>query len=319
MQLDIFSKDDDDIIIESPIMQHILESIGKIAKSNANVFISGESGTGKEVIAKIIHNLSKRRSDPFIKVNCAALPDTLIESEFFGHEKGAFTGALCKRLGRFELADKGTLLLDEISEVPMHLQAKLLRVVQEQEFERLGGMIPIKVNVRLISTSNRNMKESIEEKQFREDLYYRLNVVPIHLPPLRERREDIIPLARHFLAQFAKKSDIPLSKLSPAAEKKLLSYHFPGNIRELSNLMEQLLVMAGGDIITEDSLQFEPPLSKNALTLAGLSLKELEKQHILETLKTTHFNRTKAAEVLGISTRTLRNKLKIYKDIDIMS
>ena len=197
------------IIAESPLMQKILKDVSTIAKSTSSVFVSGESGTGKEVIAQAIHRLSHRAGQAFIKVNCAAIPASLLESEFFGHEKGAFTGAINRRIGRFELADKGTLLLDEISEIPLELQPKLLRAVQEMEFERVGGTQHITVDVRLISTSNRLMKDAVEQKLFREDLYYRLNVVPIHLPPLRDRREDIIPLAEYFLQQYARKITSP--------------------------------------------------------------------------------------------------------------
>lgn len=231
------------IIVNSPIMQKILAEAIKIAKSNASVFIQGESGTGKEVIAGAIHAHSLRAHKPYICVNCAAIPETLIESEFFGHEKGAFTGANTKRMGRFELADKGTLLLDEVTEIPINLQPKLLRVIQEQEFERVGGSRSIQVDIRLIATSNRDLKKALEEKILREDLYYRLNVVPITLPPLRERREDILPLARYFLEKFALENKRPVKEISKKAEKQLLDYSFPGNIRELANMMERAVVL----------------------------------------------------------------------------
>lgn len=231
------------LIAESPLMKTILEQVKLIAKSEANVFITGESGTGKEIIATLIHQLSPRKKAPFIKVNCAAIPDTLIESEFFGHEKGSFTGAHAKRLGRFELSHQGTLLLDEISEISFHLQAKLLRVIQEREFDRVGGSNPIQVNVRLISTSNQNMEEALLHRSFREDLYYRLNVIPIYLPPLRERPEDILPLARHFLQLAAVKNQMEIPDLSPSIEKTLLEYTWPGNARELMNAMERFLIL----------------------------------------------------------------------------
>ncbi|MFN0064879.1 MAG: sigma-54-dependent transcriptional regulator [Chlamydiales bacterium] len=231
------------IIAESPIMKKILEESIKIAKSNASVFIHGESGTGKEVIAGAIHAHSLRAKNPYICVNCAAVPDTLIESEFFGHEKGAFTGANTKRIGRFELAHKGTLLLDEVTEIPINLQPKLLRVIQEHEFERVGGSRSVQVDIRLISTSNRDLKQAMDEKVFREDLFYRLNVVPIALPPLRERREDILPLCHYFLEKYCHENKKPLRKLASSAEKKMLSYPFPGNIRELANLMERVVVL----------------------------------------------------------------------------
>lgn len=245
------------IIVESPIMKKILDETSKIAKSQASVLIDGESGTGKEVIAGAIHAHSLRANRPFIRVNCAAIPDTLIESEFFGHEKGAFTGASSKHVGRFELADKGTLLLDEVTEIPITLQPKLLRVIQEQEFERVGGTKPVSVDVRLIATSNRNLKEAISEKIFREDLYYRLNVVPIHLPPLRERREEILPLVHHFLHKFCCKNKQKIKTLTPAAQKKLLEYHWPGNIRELANVIERVVVLDRDPIIDVSHFQLE--------------------------------------------------------------
>jgi two-component system response regulator AtoC len=306
------------VIAHSPQMKRILERVEKIAESHSNVFIQGESGTGKEVIAALLHSLSRRSSYPFIKVNCAALPDTLIESEFFGHEKGAFTGALSKRIGRFERADHGTLLLDEISEIPPSLQAKLLRVIQEQEFERVGGMHPIHVDVRIVSTSNRHMKEAIVQKQFREDLYYRLNVVPIYLPPLRERVEDLLPLVEFFLKEICGRNQMPLKKLSKDAEKALMSYEWPGNSRELRNVIEHSVIMASSDIIEEKNLFFDESFvirkkKESLIPFHEVTLKELEKNHILEMLKQHDGNRTKAAEALGISVRTLRNKLDLYR------
>lgn len=304
------------LIAESEVMQQILSDVGKIAKSSSSVFISGESGTGKEVIAHAIHKQSHRSLQPFIKVNCAAIPGALLESEFFGHEKGSFTGAINRKLGRFELSDKGTLLLDEISEIPLELQSKLLRAVQEMEFERVGGVRPISVDIRFISTSNRSMKETIEQKLFREDLYYRLNVVPIHLPPLRERKEDILPLAESFLKRLCVENQKPLKRLTLNARQKLNDYHWPGNIRELANVIERTVVMNATDII--DAHQVYVDLScpiKEAPTPSipvGITLAEMEKRLILETLSREKNNRTKAAQVLGISIRTLRNKLHIY-------
>lgn len=303
------------LIAESSAMKKILEDVAKIAKSSSSVFISGESGTGKEVVAHAIHAHSHRTMRPFIKVNCAAIPTTLLESEFFGHEKGAFTGAINKKLGRFELADKGTLLLDEISEIPLELQSKLLRAVQEMEFERVGGMRPIQVDVRLISTSNRSMKEAIEQKLFREDLYYRLNVVPIHLPPLRERKEDVVPLAEFFLFRLCEENQIPSKQLSSHAKQKLLDYHWPGNIRELANVIERSVVMNATRILDAHQIYIELSCSIKeapASLPAGTTLAELEKRLILETLDREKNNRTKAAKVLGISVRTLRNKLHAY-------
>ncbi len=301
------------IIAESAVMKKILSDVEKIAQSSASVFISGESGAGKEVIAQAIHSMSQRASSPFIKVNCAAIPETLIESEFFGHEKGAFTGAINKRVGRFELADKGTLLLDEISEVPLTVQPKLLRAVQEQEFERVGSIKTQRVDVRLISTSNRNMKEAVEEKLFREDLYYRLNVVPIHLAPLRERQEDILPLASYFLERLCDENRKPRKTLSPGAQKKLLNHPWPGNIRELANAIERAVVMHNQTELSETDMLLEEQYCIKPITATpAITLEELEKRHILEMLATQGYNKGKTAELLGISVRTLRNKLNLY-------
>lgn len=309
------------VIGDSAVIRKIMEDVLQVAKSNASVFISGESGTGKEVIAHTLHFNSLRANKPFIKVNCAAVPDTLIEAEFFGHEKGAFTGANTKRLGRFELANTGTLLLDEVTEIPIVLQAKLLRAIQEQEFERIGGTKPVQVDVRLVSTSNRNIKEAIECKVLREDLYYRLNVVPIHLPPLRERKEDIIPLARFFLDKFSRENNQKEKQLSAESEKKLVDYEWPGNVRELANIIERAVVMDSHKKISPDHLFMESTTlakdkkntdEENTSLPIGLSLDELEKKFIIETLEKNNNNRTKTAEILGISVRTLRNKLQDY-------
>lgn len=315
------------IVGESPAMKKISADVAQVAKSHASVFISGESGTGKEVLAHAIHYQSNRSNKPFIKVNCAAVPDTLIESEFFGHEKGAFTGANAKKPGRFELANYGTLLLDEITEIPLVLQAKLLRVIQEHEFERVGGTKPIKVDIRIISTTNRNIKEAIEQKVIREDLYYRLNVVPFHIPPLRERQEDILPLARHFLKKMCLENHRELKVLTPEAEKKLIHYPWPGNARELANILERAVVMDADKLISPQHLYLEShpqeltptpyqtslSAEKNLISFeVGITLQELEKRLIVETLQAHKNNRTKTAETLGINVRTLRNKLHEY-------
>lgn len=310
------------LIANSPSMKKILQDLEKIAKSQASVFITGESGTGKEVIANAIHRASLRKGAPFIKVNCAAIPEALIESEFFGHEKGSFTGAHVRKTGRFELADKGTLLLDEVTEIPLTLQPKLLRAIQEQEFERVGGTKALKVNIRFLATSNRNMSEAIENKIFREDLYYRLNVVPIHIPSLRERPEDIIPLAHYFLEKFCLENHKPLKTLHDRAIQKLLQYGWPGNVRELANIIERTVVLDFAPLIDAEHLYLnsseakEPPCSLKGTSLPiGISLPALEKQLILETLRTYHHNRTKTAAILKISVRTLRNKLHEYEEV----
>jgi two-component system response regulator AtoC len=312
------------IIAESPIMKQVLSDVQRIAQSNANVMITGESGTGKEVIANAIHFSSPRVNKPYVRVNCAAIPETLVESEFFGHEKGAFTGALNKRCGRFELANEGTLLLDEITEVPFGLQAKLLRAVQEQEFERVGGTKSVKVDVRIISTSNRDIQEAIQEKVLREDLYYRLNVVPIHLPPLRERREDIVPLAEHFLTQLCGKNHKKQKKLTTGAKQKLMEYRWPGNVRELANIIERAIVLDISDTIEAEHLHIETPTSSHRRIEAvssgtqqsslpkDITLQELERRYIIETLQAQQNNRAQAAKHLGISVRTLQNKLNEY-------
>ena len=296
------------IIASSPSMKKILKDLEKIAKSSASVFISGESGTGKEVIANAIHELSNRSKKPFIKVNCAAISDTLIESEFFGHEKGSFTGADQKRMGRLELANSGTLLLDEVTEIPINLQPKFLRAIQEQEFERVGSEKSIKVDVRFISTSNRNVQEAIEKNIFREDLFFRLNVMPILLPPLRERKEDIVALANYFLDHFCKKNRKEKKTFSKEAIQKLINYPWPGNIRELSNIIERVVVLDFKGIIEKEDLFLEN-LKKEE---NAISLKDMEKNHILKILKEQNQNKTKTAKALEINLKTLRNKLKAY-------
>lgn len=306
-----------DIVGESPVMKVILAEVLQVAKSHASIFITGESGTGKEVIAHAIHYNSEKAHRPFIRVNCAAVPEALIESEFFGHERGSFTGANSQRIGRFELAHTGTLLLDEITEVPINLQAKLLRAIQEQEFERVGGTKSVKVDVRLISTSNRDIKKAIEQKKIREDLYYRLNVIPIYLPPLRDRKEDIIPLSEYFLERSCIENHKPLKTLTFDAKKKLLNYSWPGNIRELANIIERAVVLNNINKIDAEHICLEGdvllPPSKQLVVPLGSTLDELEKQLIMQTLDAQNNNRTKTAGVLGISIRTLRNKLHLYR------
>ncbi len=245
------------LIARSNAMQRIVADVQKIAKSHASVLIVGESGTGKEVIAQAIHEASPRAEKPFIKINCAAVPSLLLESEFFGHERGAFTGATERRRGRFERAHQGTLLLDEVTEIPLELQPKLLRVLQEREFERVGGTETIPVDVRLISTTNRFLQDSLEKGELRQDLYYRLNVIPLFLSPLRERKEDIIPLAESFLHTLSLENNIPLKQLSDTAKEFLLNYPWPGNVRELRNAIERALILHSGDALCPEHFQLE--------------------------------------------------------------
>jgi two-component system, NtrC family, response regulator AtoC len=313
------------IIVESPSMKNIFENIVKIAKSSSNVFIFGESGVGKEIVANAIHDNSNRSIKPFIKVNCAAIAENLLESEFFGHERGSFTGADFQKDGRFELADRGSLLLDEITEIPLSLQPKLLRAIQEKEFERVGGTRSLKVDIRFIATTNRDIKKAINEKTFREDLYYRLNVVPIHVPPLRERKEDILALAKYFVKRFCVENHKKIKVFTQSALNKIHTYPWPGNVRELANIIERAVVLDNEDIINENHIMIEnistiylsqaSELLSDEISLSiGSTLYEAEKKLLLETLRTQKFNRTKTAKILGISIRTLRNKLKTYKN-----
>ncbi len=306
----------DNIMGKSPQMQQIFELVQTVAGRKATVLITGESGTGKELIAKAIHYNSLRREGPFIRINCAALPEGLVESELFGHEKGSFTGAVRQSRGRFELADGGTLLLDEISEISLHLQGKLLRVLQEREFERVGSGIPIQVDVRIIATSNRDLKKRIKDGQFREDLFYRLNVVPIHIAPLRERKEDIPSLAEHFLKKYNRENNCHIQGISPKVFESFMEYRWPGNVRELENYIERAVVTAKSRTLTPRD--FPKELSFGRIDMpteeikVGSTVHDAERKLILRTLKAQNGNRTKTAEILGISTRTLRNKLQEY-------
>lgn len=318
-----------DLLGKSAAMEQLRQLIRKVARTQATVLIQGESGTGKELVARAIYRQSPRASSPFIKVNCAAIPENLIESEFFGHEKGAFTGALNKREGRFELAHNGTILLDEISEISSSVQAKLLRVLQERELERVGGNRTIKVDVRVIATTNRHLEQSVERKEFRQDLYFRLNVVPIHVPPLRERREDIPCLAEQFMQRYARKHGVRVQGISARCLDALRMHDWPGNVRELQNVIERAVILCGdGEALEPDGLGFSklstgPAATAAAATSAspaasaasseGVSLADWEKRHILATLEKTNWNRTHAARLLDISIRTLRNKLNEYR------
>ncbi|MBI4831862.1 MAG: sigma-54-dependent Fis family transcriptional regulator [Candidatus Lindowbacteria bacterium] len=307
-----------EMVGSSAAMLAIYDQIKKISQSKASVLLRGESGTGKELIARAIHYSSPRRDKPFIKINCAALAPTLLESELFGHEKGSFTHAINKKIGRFELADEGTLLLDEISEMDPGLQSKLLRVLQEKEFERVGGTKPIKVDTRIISTTNRNLEKAIEEGRFREDLYFRLNVIPIKIPPLRERKEDIPALAQHFLKKCGVENNKNLKKIHNDAMMMLMGHSWPGNVRELENCIERAVVLCTGDTIASDSFSFSvkaprPPSGDGIYLPENATVGEAERILILHTLKKCDNNKTKTAEILDISVRTLRNKLKEYQ------
>ena len=307
------SYDFENIITESSEFKKILSIVERVATTNTSVLIRGESGTGKELLARAIHQLSKRSDAPLIKVNCAAIPRNLIESEFFGHEKGAFTGATQKRLGRFELANNGTLFLDEIAEMPIDLQPKLLRAIQEGEFERVGGTKTISTNVRIIAATNRNLEQAIKEEKFREDLFYRLNVFPIICPPLRDRKEDIPILANHFLKKYEANIGRSITKIPEKAMKKLLSYNYPGNIRELENIIERYMITSDGNQLDLDS--WYPNLNSVPCIPEGtfLSLDEMEKQHIEQALKLSNgkiFGENGAALKLNINPKTLSWKIK---------
>lgn len=300
----------DNIVGSSKIMQEIIALIERVAHSNASVMITGESGTGKEVAAVAIHQNSPRHNKPFVPVNCAALPEQLLESELFGHERGAFTGAIARKLGRFELADKGTILLDEIAEMPLNMQAKLLRVLQERSFERVGGTESLSVDVRVIAATNRPINETIKKGQFREDLFYRLNVINIHLPPLRERIEDIPLLAKHYVKKIS--HTYKIENISPKAMELLCNYCWPGNIRELQNVIERAAIICHDSIIQAKHLPHEIYAeSKSTSNLIvdfpdqGLSLEEVEKELILKALTKSDGNQTKAAQLLGITRSAL--------------
>jgi two-component system NtrC family response regulator len=305
----------------SHAMEEVLNLAGRVANSTATVLLRGESGTGKELVARAIHFHSPRAERPLIKVNCSALPETLLESELFGHEKGAFTGAAARRIGRFESADGGTLFLDEIGEVSPAVQVKLLRVLQEREFERLGGNETVKVDVRVIAATNRDLEQALREGNFREDLYYRLNVVSLSIPPLRERKEDIPALMEHFIAKYAKENRKKISGVTADARDLLMRYSYPGNVRELENIIERAVVLTKGGTVTSRDLPLHLKTTESDEKLCvkktGSSLNEtldtVERGLIIDALKETGHVQTRAAERLGISERVLRYKLKKYR------
>ena len=352
--LQAVSEEQTSVIFRDPLMAGTLKLAAQIAPSDASVLVTGESGTGKEVLARFIHTKSKRSKDPFISVNCAAIPDNLLESELFGHEKGAFTGAVARRVGKFEEADGGTLLLDEISEMDIRLQAKLLRAIQEREIDRVGGSKPVSVNIRLIATSNRDLEQHVRDEKFREDLYFRLNVFNLQIPSLRERPGDIQALTDHFIVKYSEANGLPNRPITAKALARLEEHKWRGNVRELENTIHRAVLLASGDAIDETAIMLTgenliengstrlspvpalgsakasagapsplvnpDPASANVNTatgpveLVGKTVAEVEKQLIINTLEHCLGNRTHAATILGISIRTLRNKLKAYSD-----
>lgn len=347
--LEAVAQESNSVIHSDPAMKAVLKLADQIAPSDASVLITGESGTGKEVMARYIHSKSKRSTGPFIALNCAAIPENLLESELFGHEKGAFSGAVARRLGKFEEANGGTLLLDEVSEMDPRLQAKLLRAIQEREIDRVGGNHPVKIDVRILATSNRDLEKFVREGGFREDLYFRLNVVNIELPGLRERPQDIELLSNHFAAKYAEVNGMPKRPITEGAMAKLKSHGWPGNVRELENTMHRAVLIASGDEIDEAAIMLsgqslqkaapaqqpqpaaapssqpaqpsqtrtDPEQDEQDAAVAGLvgrTVAEVERDLILDTLSHCLGNRTHAANILGISIRTLRNKLKQYTD-----
>ena len=306
----------ENIIGKSPAMKKVFETIELVAPSRANVLIYGESGTGKEMIADAIHHNSPRRDKPYIKVHCAAIPETLLESELFGHERGAFTGAIARKRGRFELANQGTIFLDEIGELSLQMQVKLLRVIQEREFVRVGGEESIKVDVRIISATNKDLREAVKDGTFREDLYYRLNVVSIFVPPLRERKDDVPLLVHKFIEEFSKENNKQIDGITNGALQALIAYNWPGNVRELRNVIESIVVLTKNKIITEEDI---PPYilhreeEESYLKIpVGTSLQEAEKKLIEFTLENTGGNKTKASEILKIGRKTLHRKIDEY-------
>lgn len=312
-------------VMEDPATSGLYAMALKVADTPATVLITGESGTGKEVLARFIHQHSSRADKPFVAVNCAAIPDNLLEATMFGHEKGAFTGASQSQPGKFEQAQGGTLLLDEISEMPLALQAKLLRVLQEREVERVGGQKAIALDVRVLATSNRDMKVEVDKGAFREDLYYRLNVFPLHILPLRERVQDILPLARHFLVAMAGAMGRSGMQFSQEAEQAIQQSAWPGNARELENVVQRAVILASGEVVLPQHLQLQPTRSVATAASVGVpevatmggganQLKQLEKEHIMNVLASVNGSRTLAAQKLGMSERTLRHKLQQYRE-----
>ncbi len=316
------ARDDGGVVAEDAASRELFAMAQRVAQTDATVLLTGESGVGKEVVARFIHRHSARGAGPFVAINCAAIPDSLLEATLFGYEKGAFTGAQQAQAGKFEQAQDGTLLLDEVTEMPMGLQAKLLRVLQEREVERVGGKKPVALNIRIVATSNRDMAEAVAKGVFREDLYYRLNVFPLAIPALHQRPLDIVPIARHFLAEHGARFGRPGMQLSTAAAQALTAYRWPGNVRELENVIQRALIMASGKLIDIADLNL-PATTRSAVPPAapieetrgeGRNIRDLEREHILQTLAEVGGSRKLAIERLGISERTLRYKLQQYRE-----
>jgi len=324
------------MVVRDAAMQAVITLADQVAASDASILITGESGVGKEVIARYVHQKSRRASRPFISVNCAAIPDNLLESELFGHEKGAFTGAVARRIGKFEEANGGTLLLDEISEMDARLQAKLLRAIQEREIDRVGGTKPVKVDIRILATSNRDLAQAVKDHTFREDLLYRLNVVNLRLPPLRERPGDVVALAEYFAKKYAAANGLPNKPISEEAKRRLAGHNWPGNVRELENAIHRAVLLSTGPEVLDEAIRLPDgqPLSSGdaaartaqaayqaaetaTRAFVGQTVAQMEQQLILDTLSHCLGNRTHAATILGISIRTLRNKLKEYGDAGV--
>jgi two-component system response regulator FlrC len=334
--LSAVSDDNRPMVVRDPSMQQVISLADQVAPSDASILITGESGVGKEVIARYVHQKSRRANRTFISVNCAAIPENLLESELFGHEKGAFTGALARRIGKFEEATGGTLLLDEISEMDTRLQAKLLRAIQEREIDRVGGTKPVKIDIRILATSNRDLTQAVKDGTFREDLLYRLNVVNLRLPPLRERPGDVLAMAEFFVKKYAAANSVAEKPLSTEAKRRLAAHRWPGNVRELENAMHRAVLLSVGPEIDENAIRLpdgQPLAPADAHTRAaqaaastaetisrsfvGQTVSEVEQTLIIETLQHCFGNRTHAANILGISIRTLRNKLKEYTEAGV--
>jgi DNA-binding NtrC family response regulator len=313
------------IVARSPKMQEVLATVERVAPTNSTILLGGESGVGKDMIARALHQHSHRVSGPFVKINCTAIPENLLESELFGYEKGAFTGAVSSKPGKFELADKGTIFLDEIGDVPGTTQVRLLRVLQDREFERLGGTKTLKVDVRVVAATNQDLRAALEQGTFREDLYYRLNVVPINIPPLRERKEDVPYLVDHFIERFVRESGKPIKGITPAAQKMLMEFHWPGNVRELENIIERAVSLSAGDMldVADIRLDLSPsgpggadiaaftmsPGGTTAFPPPGVTLEQFEDEMIKEALRRAGGNKSQAARLLGLSRNALRYRL----------